>query len=48
MVESLKILFGSMENIPDSKFYAYSSEERKNECEIPPYMVAVATMAVIL
>ena len=46
MVESLKITFSSMENICDSKFYAYSSEEHKNKCEIPPYMVAVSATAV--
>ena len=46
MVESLKIIFGSMENIRDPKFYASSSEEHRNEREIPPYMVAVAATAV--
>ena len=35
-----------MENIRDSKFYAYSSEEHKNEHEIPPHMVAVTATAV--
>ena len=45
VVESLKIIFGSMENIRDQKFYAYVSEH-KNEREIPPYMVAVAATAV--
>ena len=46
VVESLKIIFGSMENICDSKFYTYSSKEHKNELEIPPHMVAVAATAV--
>jgi hypothetical protein len=46
VVESLKIIFGSMGNIRDSKFYGYSNEEHKNEREIPPYMVAVAATAV--
>ena len=35
-----------MENIRDPKFYAYVSQEHKNEREIPPYMVAVAATAV--
>ena len=46
MVESLKISFGSMENIHDSKFYAYSRKEHKNKPEIPLYMVAIAVTAV--
>ena len=37
-----------MENIRDSKLYSYSSEEHKNEREIPPYMVAIAATAVSL
>lgn len=46
VLESLKIAFGSMENIRNVKLYTYSHADYKKEREVPPYMVAVAATAV--
>ena len=46
VLESLKIAFGSMMNIRDTKHYGYSHKDYCKEREVPAYMVAVAATAV--
>ena len=46
VLESLKIAFGSMMNIHDTKHYGYSHKDYCKEHEVPAYMVAVAATAV--